>query len=136
MNKLLVALIGRRLRQRCRSRKPPLRLRRTREADSERTASRRQIDDRRRCCINHGCPDRQGSRRKHKASKETAKMTTAEKEQGHQGRQQADDQPGNPSGSGAGTAAQQKANVAESKGQPKANDELKTKEGQKSSRRN
>ena len=31
----------------------------------------------------------------------------------------------------AGTAAQQKANVAESKGQPKANVELKTKEGQK-----
>ena len=39
--------------------------------------------------------------------------------------------PENPSGSIAGTAAQQKANAAESKGEPKANTELKTKEGQK-----
>ena len=39
--------------------------------------------------------------------------------------------PENPSGSTAATAAQQKANTAESKALPKQNTELKTKEGQK-----
>ena len=66
-----------------------------------------------------------------KASKEVTKMTTAEKNKAIKESNTKMINPDNPSGSVAGTAAQQKANVAESKGQPKANVELKTKEGQK-----
>ncbi|MBK9114896.1 MAG: hypothetical protein IPM22_04470 [Betaproteobacteria bacterium] len=66
-----------------------------------------------------------------KASKETAKMTTQEKNAAIKASNKAMINPDNPSGSVAGTAAQQKANVAESKGTPKANVDLKTKEGQK-----
>jgi len=58
-------------------------------------------------------------------------MTTAEKNKAIKDANKQMINPENPSGSAAGTAAQQKANVAESKGQPKANVELKTKEGQK-----
>ena len=66
-----------------------------------------------------------------KASKDVSKMTTAEKNAYIKELNKQMINPENPSGSVAGTAAQQKANVAESKGQPKANVELKTKEGQK-----
>jgi len=66
-----------------------------------------------------------------KASKETAKMTTADKNKAIKASEKAMTNPDNPSGSVAGTAAQQKANVADSKGTPKANVDLKTKEGQK-----
>ena len=66
-----------------------------------------------------------------KASKEVSKMTAAEKNAFAKEINKQMVNPENPSGSVAGTAAQQKANVAESKGQPKANVELKTKEGQK-----
>jgi hypothetical protein len=66
-----------------------------------------------------------------KASKETAKMTTAEKNQALKEVNKQMVNPDNPSGSVATTAASQKANVDASKGTPKANVELKTKEGQK-----
>ena len=66
-----------------------------------------------------------------KASKEVAKMTTAEKNAYIKELNKQMINPENPSGSVAGTAAQQKANVEMSKGQPRANTELKTKEGQK-----
>jgi hypothetical protein len=65
-----------------------------------------------------------------KASREVAKMTTAEKNAFAKEINKQMINPENPSGV-AGTAAQQKANVEMSKGQPKANVELKTKEGQK-----
>src|SRR5262245_11979369 len=64
-------------------------------------------------------------------SKDTAKMTTQEKNKAIKDVNKQMVNPDNPSGSVAGTAAQQKANTAESKGQPKANTELKSKEGQK-----
>jgi hypothetical protein len=64
-------------------------------------------------------------------SKETAKMTSADKNKALKEANKQMVNPDNPSGSVAGTAAQQKANVAESKGTPKANVDLKTKEGQK-----
>ena len=64
-------------------------------------------------------------------SKETAKMTTAEKNQAIKDVNKQAVNPENPSGSVAGTAAQQKANTAESKATPKQNTELKSKEGQK-----
>ena len=66
-----------------------------------------------------------------KASKATPKMSTDEKKAAINASNKAMVNPDNPSGSVAGTAAQQKANVAESKGTPKANVELKSKEGQK-----
>ncbi len=58
-------------------------------------------------------------------------MSTADKNAAIKASNKAMVNPDNPSGSVAGTAAQQKANVAESKGTPKANADLKTKEGQK-----
>jgi hypothetical protein len=66
-----------------------------------------------------------------KASKETSKMTTAEKNKAIKDANKSQINPENPSGSVAGTAAMQKETTAASKGQPKANVELKTKEGQK-----
>jgi hypothetical protein len=66
-----------------------------------------------------------------KASKEVAKMTTAEKKAFAMEINKQMVNPESPSTSVSGTAAQQKANVAESKGTPKANTELKTKEGKK-----
>lgn len=54
-----------------------------------------------------------------KASKQTAKMTTAEKNKAIKDVNKQMVNPENPSGSAAGTAAQQKANVAVSKGEPK-----------------
>lgn len=66
-----------------------------------------------------------------KASKEVAKMTTAEKKAFAAEINKQMINPDNPSGSVSGTAAMQKQNVMESKGQPKANVELKTKEGKK-----
>jgi hypothetical protein len=64
-------------------------------------------------------------------SKETAKMTTAEKNAAIKDANKQSVNPENPSGSTAATSAQQKANTAESKATPKQNTELKTKEGQK-----
>ena len=64
-------------------------------------------------------------------SKETAKMTTAEKNAAIKDVNKQAVNPENPSGSTAATAAAQKANTAESKATPKQNVELKTKEGQK-----
>jgi hypothetical protein len=64
-------------------------------------------------------------------SKDTAKMTTAEKNAAIKDVNKQAVNPENPSGSVAGTAAQQKANTAESKATPKQNTELKGKEGQK-----
>ena len=66
-----------------------------------------------------------------KASREVAKMSAAEKKAYMDALNKSMLNPDNPSGSVAGTAAAQKANVAESKGTPKANVDLKTKEGQK-----
>lgn len=66
-----------------------------------------------------------------KASKEVSKMTKEEKKAFAMEINKQMVNPENPSGSVAGTAAMQKATTAESKGQPKANVELKTKEGQK-----
>ena len=66
-----------------------------------------------------------------KASKETAKMSTADKNKAIKDVNKQMVNPDNPSGSVATTAASQKANVDASKGTPKANVELKTKEGQK-----
>ena len=66
-----------------------------------------------------------------KASKDTAKMSAQDKNAAIKASNKAMINPDNPSGSVAGTAAQQKANVAESKGTPKANVDLKSKEGQK-----
>jgi hypothetical protein len=66
-----------------------------------------------------------------KASKEVAKMTTAEKNAYIKELNKQMINPEAGTTSIAGTAAQQKANVEMSKGQPKANVELKTKEGQK-----
>ncbi|MCC7326935.1 MAG: hypothetical protein IT521_09060 [Burkholderiales bacterium] len=64
-----------------------------------------------------------------KASKEVAKMTTAEKKAFMD---EINKTMVNPQGSGvAAVEAQQKANVEASKGMPRANVELKTKEGQK-----
>ena len=65
-----------------------------------------------------------------KASKEVSKMTTAEKKAFAE---EINKQMINPNASGgiAGTEAQQKANVQMSKGEPKANVEMKTKAGQK-----
>lgn len=64
-------------------------------------------------------------------SKETAKMTTADKNKAIKEVNKQIVNPDNPSGSVAGTAAMQKATTAESKAVPKQNTELKTKEGQK-----
>ena len=64
-------------------------------------------------------------------SKETAKMTTAEKNAAIKDVNKQAVNPENPSGSTAATSAQQKANTAESKATPKQNTEFKTKEGQK-----
>ena len=58
-------------------------------------------------------------------------MTTAEKNAYAKELNKQMVNPENPSGSVAGTAAQQKANTAVSKAMPKQNTELKTKEGQK-----
>ena len=66
-----------------------------------------------------------------KASKEVAKMTTAEKKAYAMELNKAGVNPENPSGSSAGTAAMQKETTAASKAVPKQNVELKTKEGQK-----
>jgi len=66
-----------------------------------------------------------------KASKEVAKMTTAEKNKYAKDVNKSMVNPENPSGSVAGTAAQQKETTAASKAVPKQNTELKTKEGQK-----
>lgn len=66
-----------------------------------------------------------------RASKEVAKMTKAEKEAFIKALSKEPLNPENPSGNTAATAAQAKANTAESKMMPKANTELKTKEGQK-----
>ncbi|MCC6193893.1 MAG: hypothetical protein IT518_05430 [Burkholderiales bacterium] len=66
-----------------------------------------------------------------KASKEVSKMTAAEKNAFIKELNKQMINPENPSGSVSGTAAQQKANTAESKALPKQNIELKTKEGQK-----
>jgi hypothetical protein len=66
-----------------------------------------------------------------KASKEVAKMTTAEKNAYIKELNKQMINPEAGTNSIAGTEAQRKANVAESKGQPKANVDLKTKEGQK-----
>lgn len=66
-----------------------------------------------------------------KASKETAKMSTADKNAAIKNVNKQMVNPDNPTGSVAGTAAMQKQTTAESKGTPKANAELKTKEGQK-----
>ena len=65
-------------------------------------------------------------------SKETAKMTTAEKNKAIKDVNKQMVNPDNPSGSVAGTAAMQKATTAESKAVPKQNTELKTKQGQQS----
>ena len=64
-------------------------------------------------------------------SKDVSKMTTAEKNAYAKEVNKTAVNPENPSGSTTGTAAQQKANTAESKATPKQNTELKTKEGQK-----
>jgi pyruvate/2-oxoglutarate dehydrogenase complex dihydrolipoamide acyltransferase (E2) component len=64
-------------------------------------------------------------------SKDVSKMTTAEKNQFAKDVNKMSVNPENPSGSTSATAAQQKANTAESKATPKQNTELKTKEGQK-----
>ena len=66
-----------------------------------------------------------------KASREVAKMTAAEKNAYAKEINKSMINPENPSGSVAGTATMQKANVDASKGTPKANVEFKTKEGQK-----
>ena len=66
-----------------------------------------------------------------KASREVAKMTPAEKKAYFNELNKQMINPENPSGSVAGTAAQQKATTAESKALPKQNVEFKTKEGQK-----
>jgi len=66
-----------------------------------------------------------------KASKEVAKMTTAEKKAFITEINKQMVNPENPSGSVAGTAAMQKETTAASKAVPKQNVELKTKEGQK-----
>ncbi|MFO1311351.1 MAG: hypothetical protein U1F41_04730 [Burkholderiales bacterium] len=63
-------------------------------------------------------------------SKETPKMTTAEKNTAIKDANKMAINPENPSGSVAATAAQQKANTAESKATPKQNTEIKTKAGQ------
>jgi hypothetical protein len=65
-----------------------------------------------------------------KASKEVPKMTNAEKNQMAKDVNKSMVNPNNPSGT-AGTAAMQKETTAASKAAPKANTELKTKEGQK-----
>ena len=64
-----------------------------------------------------------------KASKDTTKMTTQEKKAFAKEVNKSAVNPENPSGSVAGTAAQQKENTATSKATPKQNTELKTKEG-------
>ena len=66
-----------------------------------------------------------------RASKEVSKMTRAEKEAFAKEINKQMLNPDNPSGSVSGTAAMQKETTAVSKGQPKANTELKSKEGQK-----
>lgn len=64
-------------------------------------------------------------------SKETAKMSTADKNAAIKASEKGLVNPNNPSGV-AGTAKMQKETTAESKGTPKANVELKTKAGQQS----
>jgi hypothetical protein len=64
-------------------------------------------------------------------SKEVSKMTTAEKNAAIKSVNKQAVNPENPSGSTAATAAQQKANTAESKATAKQNVELKTPEGKK-----
>jgi hypothetical protein len=66
-----------------------------------------------------------------RASKEVAKMTTAEKKAFADAINKSMINPENPSGSVSGTAAMQKETTAASKAVPKQNTELKTKEGQK-----
>jgi len=63
------------------------------------------------------------------ASKQTPKMTTAEKNAAIKAANQSGVNPNNDAGAAA-TAAQQKANVAASKEQQKQNAELKTRQGQ------
>ena len=67
-----------------------------------------------------------------KASREVAKMTTAEKKAYAAEINKSMVNPDNPSGSVAGTSAQQKANTAESKGTTKQKTNLNTPEAQKS----
>ena len=64
-------------------------------------------------------------------SKDVSKMTAAEKNAYAKEVNKMSVNPENPSGNTSATAAQQKANTAESKATPKQNTELKTKEGQK-----
>jgi hypothetical protein len=64
-----------------------------------------------------------------KESKETAKMTTAQKNAAIKAANSSGVNPNNDAGQAA-TSAQQKANVAKSKGMARQNTELKTKTGQ------
>jgi hypothetical protein len=61
-----------------------------------------------------------------KASKATTKMTTAEKNKAIKDANKQMVNPDNPSGSVAGTAAQQKANVEVSKGEPRQKQTINT----------
>lgn len=66
-----------------------------------------------------------------KASKEVTKMSTADKNKAIKDVNKQMVNPDNPSGGVAGTAAMQKSTTAASKGTPKANADLKSKDAQK-----